>query len=164
MRWVLAVMLVVCAACADPPAPPNGDPGALDPADAALLASLPACTDQHRPDPGPEDEVEGLVLPPDGYLTSVRPAGALTQAEAWADMNPIAIRRFYQYHLGDLKPLNVEDEVLEAEVLMESHTHRFFVKAVAVCQTGSALTAVIGPRGDEEVPVPTGSPAATPAS
>ena len=162
MRWVLAVMLLVGAACADPPPLLGGDASALDPQQAALLARLPECSDDHRPEPGAEEEVEGLVLPPDGYLTSVQPFGALTQAEAWVDLNPVEIRRFYQYHLGTLKPLDVEDEVLEAEVLMESHTHRFFVKAVAVCQTGSSLTAVIGARGADEVPVPTGSPTATP--
>lgn len=52
----------------------------------------------------------------------------------------------------------IEDEVHESEVLVANGTHRTYVKANAVCQTGSNLTATVGREEDATaVPIPTGA-------
>ena len=100
--------------------------------------------------------MEGLVLPPDTRVVDVTEDGGLTTVEARVPLNPVEVREFYEYrNLGVLKTLMIEDEILEAEALLESRTHRLFVKAQALCPTVSVLYVVVAPGGsDARLPRP----------
>lgn len=154
--------MVAGTACASPAAD-DGSAGAkpsgpvTEAADDRLaqLERLPPCTE--APPAAAEPEVAGLVVPEGTVVTGVDQGEPLTSVEAYTPLDPVEVRRFYETTLG-LKPLVIEDEVLEAEALMQSRTHRFFVKAQAACRDASRLFVVIAEQGDDAggLPTPTG--------
>ena len=114
----------------------------LDEQSRRVLSRLPDCDEP----PAEQDvgEVEGLVVPEGVRLTGIEHDGPLTTVTGWVGMNPIDVRRFYERRtLGVLKTLMIEDEILEAEALMESRTHRLYIKAQAACRDASKLWIVV---------------------
>ena len=113
-------------------------------------------------------DVPGLVLPPDARVVDVVEDDPLVTVEALVPLNPIDVRRFYEFqNLGVLKTLMIEDEILEAEALLESRTHRMFVKAQATCRDASVVYVVVAEGGsDARLPQPgdTNAPGAPPAT
>lgn len=79
-----------------------------------------------------------MVLPAGGYVTVSEQDGPLTVANGWAPMTPVEVRAHYEAG-GDWEILAVEDEMVEAEILVASGAHRLFVLAMAACPTGSDL-------------------------
>ncbi len=60
-----------------------------------------------------------------------------------------------------LQNLTLEDEVFEAEVLFASGPRRVYVRALAVCDRGSQLLAVVAPNPEARgLPMPQGTPPA----
>jgi hypothetical protein len=147
---VAALLLGACAGAS------SGDAG--PPATAALdMSSLPECAPQ--PSPPPLPDVPGLTLPDEATVFSVYEVGALTQAEGMVELSPLEVRAYYEQR-DDLQLLVVEDERVEAEILVSDGTHRMFVKAQVACATASNFTATVGREEDSgAMPVPAGSPA-----
>lgn len=165
-----ALLLGACSAGASSAAPdarasddavaPSGTGDrSLDAQDQARLDSLPACPPAPEADPTAVLP-DHVLVPPGTILTSRVDTKPLIEVEAWTPTDPIRVRRFYQQGvLGALKPIQIEDEVVEAEALMEWPGGRFFVKAVALCPTASTLHLVVSqPGANAEVPSPAGSP------
>lgn len=149
-RWAGVVLLL--AACAT--GSPQGQAPA--PSAAADFSSLPVCAEQ--PSPPPLDDVAGLTLPDEATVFSVYDVGQLIQAEGMVDMTPVEVRTFYERR-DDLEVLNVEDERVEAEILVTDGTHRMFVKAQIACATASNFTATVGTEDQAgAMPRPAGSP------
>ena len=139
-----------------------------DSREARVLGRLPACDTVDDDATAVPYDVAGLVLPPDATVVDVVEDGALVTVEARVPLDPVAVRRFYEFqNLGVLKTLMIEDEILEAEALLESRTHRLYVKAQARCATASTVYVVVAEGGsDARLPDPgdpdaPGSPAPT---
>lgn len=132
----------------------------------ARLDAMPPCTEDQRPEPAPDGDLElltGLVVPPEATITSVEADGPLVNAEAYVDLTPIEIRQYYQNYLR-LKADMIEDEIFEAEALMRSPTHRFYVKAQAICRDASIVFYVLSEEGGGgEVPTPANTQPPDPA-
>jgi len=127
------------------------DPNRFD--DGSPLTTLKACG---APPRGVAQGVPGLELPAGAVLTAVKPGSPLTQASGYVPSTPILVKRFYTEDAG-LTVYNSEDEVYESEVLVGDGSRRTYVKAQAVCQTGSSLIVFIGKEGsDGGVPTPQG--------
>lgn len=147
--WAAVLLLLAGCGTAAPGGPPP-TAGAVD------FSSLPACAEQ--PSPPPLDEVPGLTLPEAATVFSVYEVGSLTQAEGVIEMTPLEVRAYYEDH-ADLDVVTIEDERVEAEVLVSDGTHRLFVKAQIACATGSNFTATVGTEAEAEaMPTPAGSP------
>jgi hypothetical protein len=159
----LAALLASACAGGGPtsPAPPTSalggataDPGDIDPALLEPLTALGPC----EVDPNAVDApaVDGLVLPPDAVLTEQTEDGPLTTAQGYVPMTPVQLRVWYQRH-DDLEVVQIEDEIREAEALLDHGDRRLFVKAQAVCELGSIFIAVVAPRAaQDQVPAPAG--------
>ncbi len=120
------------------------------------LDGLPDCTPLEVPSVA--GEVDGLLTPPGTTLTSVERSDPLTQVEAIVELDPVEVHAFYREESG-LTSLVLEDEILEAEGLMDNGDHRFYFKARALCRTRSVIVFVVAPAtGDAQLPRPTGSP------
>ena len=143
-----AVLLAACGSGA-----PQGRP---PPSGTADFSSLPVCAEQ--PSPAPVEEVPGLTLPDEATVFSVYDVGQLTQAEGMVEMTPVEVRTFYEGR-DELEVLTVEDERIEAEILVTDGTHRLFVKAQIACATASNFTATVGTEAQAgAMPRPAGSP------
>jgi hypothetical protein len=140
---VLVGLVLLVGACAAPEATPTTVPSdGLDDQSRRVLSRLPECADP--PDEQDVGEVEGLVIPEGVRLTGIEHDGPLTTVTGWVGMNPIGVRTFYERRtLGVLKTLMIEDEILESEALMESRTHRLYIKAQAACRDASDLWIVV---------------------
>lgn len=98
----------------------------------------------------------GLVLPPGVIITSTGPLTAdLAEARGFIAATPIEVRQFYERE-PSLTIFEIEDEIFEAEVLVEQGAFRTYMKASAACSDGSTIYAVVGPAGTGSVPSPTG--------
>lgn len=149
MRGSAAVVLLAACSGAPPQSPPATG-GAFD------MSSLPVCAEQ--PSPPPVPEVAGLTLPDEATVFSVYEVGSLTQAEGMVEMSPVEVRTYYEQR-DDLQLLSVEDERVEAEILVSDGTHRIFVKAQVACATASNFTATVGAEAEAgAMPTPAGSP------
>jgi hypothetical protein len=121
------------------------------------MSSLPECAPQ--PSPPPVPDVPGLTLPEEATVFSVYEVGSLTQAEGMVAMSPVEVRTYYEQR-DDLRLLTVEDERVEAEILVSDGTYRVFVKAQVACATASNFTATVGTEEEAgAMPTPAGSPA-----
>lgn len=137
------------AASASPSSQPtSGGKRALPQDDGGPLEGLPGC---EEPPAGEPVDVEGLSLPDEAVVTSVSEQGPLTTVQGYVAQTPITVRRFYEGR-DDIQVLEIEDEVLEAEVLYAGGEFRTYVKAQAACAEGSTLLAVVGPAGDAVLP------------
>ena len=121
------------------------------------VPALPPCGQDPPGLDGPRPD--GLQLPPGSVVQLVEPGDPLVTVHGYVELTPVAVRRYYERRDG-LTVFNVEDEGVESEVLVGRGRTRTYVKALATCETGSSLLAVVGPAGAPGVPVPTGSPAA----
>jgi hypothetical protein len=144
LKW-FGVMSLAVACSAAPPAPP--------PTAAAFdQAALPICEEQ--PSPPTLPEVPGLTLPDEAMVFSMHQMGPITQAEGVIEMTPLDVRAYYEGR-EDLQLLSIEDERVEAEILVTDGTYRMFVKAQILCATASNFTATVGREEDSAaVPVP----------
>lgn len=138
--------------------------GGQPPADVAdvtgPLEALPSCG---PPPAAVADKLPtGLALPEDALLTGVTPRGPLTQVTAYLAMTPVQLRQYFEGRT-DLQPIQIEDEIFEAEILVSDGTYRTFVKARALCSQGSDVVAIVAPEtAAGELPAPAGSPAPVP--
>lgn len=151
--WGAVILLV--AACSG--GAPQGQP---PPTSAAMeFSSLPVCAEQ--PSPPALPPVAGMTLPDEATVFSVYDVGTLTQAEGLVELTPVEVRAYYEGR-DDLEVLNVEDERVEAEILVTDGTHRMFVKAQIACATASNFTATVGTEAEAgAMPTPAGSPASS---
>lgn len=164
MRSACAVLLcagaVLLPGCGDAAAPGAAaaptELGSVDPVLLQPLDNLPPCA---SPPPAAEpQDVEGLLLPPGAVVTRYTKADPLTTVEGWVPLTPIQLRVYYQ-RLDGIDVLKAEDEVWESETLVTDGVHRLFVKAQAMCSSGSLLVAVVAPESQADaVPAPAGSP------
>jgi hypothetical protein len=140
----LAGALAGCGGAAPPPAGPAPSAGAtVLPAKAGgPLTRLPAC---RSTPPAVGGRVPGLVLPDRAVVTKVTPSRQFVTVTGYAPVPPVVVRQFYQRRAG-WQLYMIEDEITEAEVLLGTATHRSYVKARAVCATGSTLLAVVAPE------------------
>lgn len=98
-------------------------------------------------------------MPPTARLTAVRAQPPLTQLNGYVESTPVEIREWIEAQ-PDLEVVASEDEGYESELLVTDGTWRTFVKARAVCASGSLLAEVIAPEDSDAVlPTPAGSPA-----
>lgn len=134
------------------------DPNA--PATGPLMA-LSECEDM--PEPADVADVVGAQLPEGAVVTSSVVQGPLTNVTAQVPTTPVNIRLAFEQR-DDLQILVIEDEVFEAELLVSDGTHRTYLKASAICQTGSTLLAVVAPENSagDALPVPAGAATAQP--
>lgn len=145
--WGAAAMLAACAG-----GPPPGSAGAAGDID---MSHLPPCAEQ--PPPPSLAEVPGLALPEGALVFSVHEVGPLLQADGVVPLSPVQTRAHYEAR-SDLTVLSVEDERVEAEILVTDGEHRMFVKVQVVCATGSNFTATVGSEADSAaVPTPAGT-------
>ena len=159
--------MLAVAGCAAEPEPFADDPVADPLTDEQLainelldgggaVTTLPPCGQDPPGIAGPRPE--GLQLPPGSVVQLVEPGDPLVTVHGYVELTPVLVRRYYEGREG-LTVYNVEDEGVESEVLVGRGRTRTYVKALATCETGSSLLAVVGPAGAPGVPVPTGSPA-----
>lgn len=148
---MLAALLAgLVAGCAE------GSPGMADPDEVRgrldlALSDLPPC------DLPPEslddvDRLGGLRLPLGGWLTEVEQDAELLTGHGWVAATPEQVHDAFRDDLatfGGTAALRIEHEVIEAELLIKTATHRVFVLAVAVCPAVSDLVvrAVPNPAG-----------------
>lgn len=147
-----AALLVVLAlagcgpAVEDAPADPTGP-----------LTALPACEEPAPPIDEPPGE--GVVLPEGARLLEQVEQGPAINAAGYVELTPIEVRLAYEAlaERDGLMLLSSEDEVFEAELLLEADGRRIFVRATAACDRGSNLLVVSAPAGaDAAVPTPQG--------
>lgn len=136
---MLTTVLLV-AGCGDgerPPSPLAGLPTGAGP----LVTAIP---DRPCPPPPPpvDEQVEGLVLPAEAYLTEVVRQGPLVQVRGWVERTPLQLRAEYEQR-DDVEVLTLEDEVVEVETLVSDGTHRTFLRGTALCATASALDGLV---------------------
>lgn len=124
---------------------------------AGAVTALPAC--DQPPAPSGHEAIPGLVLPEEAVITEVSAQGPVTTVRAYLPMTPVQVREHYA-HRDDVDLLSIEDEVFEAEVLLDSGEHRVFLRAMTLCAEGSSLLAIVAPAAvGGELPVPDGTPA-----
>ncbi len=100
---------------------------------------------------------DGLVVPPGTILTEQSTDGPLTTVKGYVPMTPVQVRVWYQIQ-PDLTIIQGEDEVREAEALLDNGEHRLFLKAQAICEEGSVFLAVVAPQvAGDAVPAPAGT-------
>ncbi len=156
----LAVLLCLgLSACGDPATPP-GPEGAgtalttadMDPALLQPLTELGPCA--AAPQPAPQEDVVGLVLPDGAVITVITRTDPVVTVQGWVPLTPIQLRVDYAERDG-ITFIQAEDEVWEAEVLVSTGDRRLFIKAQALCADASQFVAVVAPEdASEAVPVP----------
>ena len=125
----------------------------------APLPGYPPCggfvPDRSEPHP------EGAILPRSALVTRVRERGPTLRVSGYIPLRPVALRRHYESR-GDLEVLQIEDEIIEAEALLTDRKFRTYIKATAVCESGSSFTAIVAAELDAaEVPTPAGGTPST---
>lgn len=144
------------APTADPTLPP-GFEGAteVDPAMLQPLRGLGPCTVE--PNEMTDAPAEGLLVPPGTILTEQSSDGPLTTVKGYLPMTPVQVRVWYQLQ-PEATIVQVEDEVRESETLLDHGEHRLFVKAQAICESGSVFLVVVAPQvAEDQVPAPAGA-------
>lgn len=148
MALALAAALVTAcgddASSFDPDQPPTGP-----------LVALPEC---EEPPAGTDDPMpEGAALPDGLAVSQVVPQGPITTLTGYVPTTPVNVRLGYEAR-EDLELIIIEDEVFESEMLVSTGTRRTYVKATAICATGSTVTAMVADELDAEgLPVPAGA-------
>lgn len=111
--------------------------------------------------PVPNSDVrapEQAALPSGTIVTSVRQAGPVTRIEGYLPATPLDARAELERRAG-IEVLEVEDEIVEAEVLVTTGTHRTYVQVTVLCETSSRVVAIVAAEADAtDVPTPAGSP------
>lgn len=144
----LVLALTACGgegtATFDPDEPPTGP-----------LVALPGCDD---PPAGTDDPTpDGAALPDGLAVSQVVPQGPITTLTGYVPTTPVNVRLGYEAR-EDLELIIIEDEVFESEMLVSTGTRRTYVKATAICATGSTVTAMVADELDAEgLPVPAGA-------
>ena len=142
------LLLALAAGCGDSPAAPSavasGDP----------YAGYPPC--QEPPPAQDVEAVAGLVLPVDAAVQSSTVSGPLTTVNAYVEATPLAIRSELEQH-PEATVVHAEDEVFEAELLLELDGRRSLVKAVSVCDGSSQIVAVVSDGDPSALPSPGGT-------
>ncbi len=150
-RLALVVLALLVTACGGGAAPTVYDPN-LPPT--GPLTALSECGP--LPEPVQEEPVEGAQLPADAIMTSVTEQGPLTTITAEVRTTPVNVRLAYEAR-DDIELIIVEDEVFEAELLVTDGQHRTYIKASAICQTGTTVLAIVAAEdADAPLPVPAG--------
>jgi hypothetical protein len=128
------------------------DPDDIDPGRLAPLAGLSTCA---APPPAGEALDTGpLPLPDASIVTTASTDGPLLTAQGYSERTPVEIMVGY-LRLEGWTVLNAEDEVFEAEMLVERDGLRVFAKAQAVCDRGSAFV-MFASTDPALVPAPAG--------
>lgn len=141
-----AALLVPSACTAAPP-----DPRA---AEGGPISSLPPCDQEVAP--AVDEQVDGLDLPDEALLQTVERGDPLVTVTGYVPWTPVQVRQYYG-DAEDLEILTLEDEIYEAEVLFSLDGRRTYLRALATCDQGSNLLAVVAPTLDADgLPVPAG--------
>ena len=148
-RLVALALVVASSSCSASEA----RPAELAVEDGGPLHAMGPCGPPPTAVPG---RVAGLLLPDRAVVTAVERRSPLVTVRGYVELTPVQVRMYYQSIRDQLEVSELEDEVLEAETLFRRGPHRSWVKAQAVCATGSELTAVVGPASGSGVPTPTG--------
>ena len=143
-RLAAALLALALAGCGGAGAAPQDNP----------YAGLPPCTDV--PAAVASEAVQGLVLPGDASIQSSMVSGPLTTVNAYVAATPREVRDELTQR-SDVEVLHSEDEVFEAELLVNNAGRRSLVKAVAVCDAASRILAVISDGDGAGLPAPGGS-------
>jgi len=123
-------------------------------AEGGRISSLPAC-DQEQP-PTIDEQVDGLDLPEGALVQTVERGEPLVTVTGFIPQTPVQVRQYYGA-AQDLEILTLEDEIYEAEVLFSLDGRRTYLRALAACDQGSNLLAVVAPTLDADgLPVPAG--------
>lgn len=127
---------------------------AIDPN--APLVGYPPC-DGLAPD-RVEPRPEGAILPRSARVTRVRERGPTLRVGGYVPLRPVALRMHYESR-ANLEVLQIEDEIIEAEALLTDGEFRTYIKATAVCDSGSSFSAIVAPElAASQVPTPSGGP------
>ena len=138
--WIVAAA-VICAtvACAPAAAPPAAAPPAAQGGD--TLERMADCA----PAPAGQGQRGEVARFPDGsVVTDERSQPPLRSVEGYVPAKPAAVREAYEQR-SDIQLISAEDEGFEAEVLFTAEGKRVYVKALAICESGSQLSATISP-------------------
>lgn len=145
-----AVALVLIPACG--PAGPVTPRATFD-VEGPLTGYGPCATPPGEAVPIPDR----MVLPDGALVTSQRVEDPLTEVNGFIPLTPVQIRRSYEAR-DDIGIISIEDEIVEAEILVELDGYRTFVKATVICDTGSQFVAVGADNvAASAVPTPTGA-------
>ncbi len=128
------------------------DPDDVDPARLEPLDGLPTCP---SPPTAVDADVGDLPLPVDAVVTSADVDGSLQSIQGFTPRTPVQVLVDY-LRLDGWSVLSAEDEVFEAELLLERDGLRVFAKAQANCSRGSAFV-LFGSRDPALVPAPQGA-------
>jgi hypothetical protein len=105
------------------------------------------------------ERVEDAILPGSAVITRVRRDGLSRRINGFVPLRPIQVRKYYQSRPG-VQVLQIEDEIIEAEALLTDGEFRMYIKAVAVCESGSEFEALVAPElAAADLPTPAGTPA-----
>ena len=150
-------MIVILLVQADRSGGPGLEQGGIDLN--APLVGYPSC-DGVAPDEG-EKHPEGAILPRSAVVTRVRQRGPTTRVSGYIPLRPVAVRRHYEAR-ADLEVMQIEDEIIEAEALLTDGEFRTYIKATAVCDSGSSFEAIVAPElAASSVPTPAGGTPST---
>ena len=109
----------------------------------------------------PEEDgkrVKGVILPDSAVITRVVRDGASRTATGFVPLRPIQVREYYEASAG-VEVLQIEDEIIEAEALVTDGEFRMYIKATAVCDSGSEFEALFAPeQASADLPTPGGLP------
>ena len=129
-----------------------GDPPRGEAPPAADVAELPGCGPP--PSPAPDPPPAGALIPPDTRVTAVRAELPVVQLNGYVAATPDDIRDFVESVDG----VTVEEaggNSRERELLVSTRRWRIYLKARAVCTTGSLLLEILAPAdSDAQIPSP----------
>lgn len=134
LRSLLAALLLLLTACG-----PAGSvtPRATFDLDGPLTGYGPCATPAEAPVALPPQ----LVLPDSAVVAAQRVEGPLTEVSGFVPLTPVQVRRDYEAR-HDVGIISIEDEIIEAEILVEVDGYRTFIKATVACDAGSEFEAV----------------------
>ena len=157
-RWLVGAVLLAVVGCrgGERVATPRAT---MDP-DAPLAGYAPCEARSGDADIRPP---RGIVLPAGGLVLARRDVDDLVEVDAYVDLTPVQVVAAYEA-LDEVVILTSEDEVFEAELLLDVGDRRTYVQARAVCERGSNLLLLTTPAdGGGAVPVPSGASAPVPS-
>lgn len=134
-RWfALIAALVLSSACSSPATSAIEEPDGPDGAVMAGEARLPEC----GPPPPAVPAPDGVPLLPEVVVTGVSEQDPVVLVRGWIGATPREVRAGYE-QLPETTLVASEDEIVEAELLLDNGPRRVYVKASSVCDGGSLL-------------------------
>jgi hypothetical protein len=139
----LVLALSGCAGGSDKPAAkPSPSDTVVSAEEGGPITALPSC---EAPPKAGSKAPAGLFVPPGTVITKVTPADKSTRIEAYVELTPVKVERFYKHAKG-VEIRQIENEVTESEGLIEVGGYQQSFRAKATCATGSKLWIVLAPE------------------